>query len=191
MIDLVAGVQEREIYEDVAHEEHHLQHVLGHVAIVGGQNDVAGDGGEEMTRYYQTEAGFLLNSLRSELQLEMDETREAFLAFNVVIGGSSSPGHRIATITCVNCRNANWIRQKADVMHGYPMSHMISPMTLGIVSLRLYESMNRQAALDTPSIHRNILMVVMNGRLDMRDLKMEKRLHEGHENGERNERSSK
>lgn len=62
------------------------------------------------------------------------------------------------------------MRQKADVMHGYPMSHMIDPMTFGIVSLRLYGSMNRQAARDAPSKHRNILIVDINGRLDMRDL---------------------
>lgn len=55
------------------------------------------------------------------------------------------------------------------------MSHIINPMTLGIVSLRLYESMNRQAALDTPSRHKNMLMVDMNGRLDMRDLKVHRK----------------
>lgn len=63
-------------------------------------------------------------------------------------------------------------------MHGYPMSHMIDPMTLGIISLRLYGSINKQAALDAPSKHKNILIVDINGRLDMRDLKEDKELHE-------------
>lgn len=76
-------------------------------------------------------------------------------------------------ITCVNCRKANCIKQKADVTHGYPISHIIDPITLGIVSLRLYGSINKQAALEAPSKHKNMLIVVINGRLDMRDLKDE------------------
>lgn len=56
-------------------------------------------------------------------------------------------------------------------MHGYPMSHIIEPMTLGRISLRLYASMNKEAALDAPSKHKNILIVVINGLVDMRDLK--------------------
>lgn len=51
------------------------------------------------------------------------------------------------------------------------MSHIIDPITLGIISLRLYGSMNKQAALDAPNRHKNILIVDINGRLDMRDLK--------------------
>lgn len=71
----------------------------------------------------------------------------------------------------VSCRKASCIRQKADVMHGYPMSHIIEPMTLGRISLRLYASMNKEAALDAPSKHKNILIVDINGLVDMRDLK--------------------
>jgi len=56
-------------------------------------------------------------------------------------------------------------------MHGYPMSHIIEPMTLGRISLRLYASMNKEVALDAPSKHKNILIVDINGLVDMRDLK--------------------
>lgn len=51
------------------------------------------------------------------------------------------------------------------------MSHIIEPMTLGKISLRLYASMNKEAALDTPSKHKNMLIVDINGLVDMRDLK--------------------
>jgi len=51
------------------------------------------------------------------------------------------------------------------------MSHIIEPMTLGRISLRLYASMNKEAALDAPSKHKNILIVDINGLVDMRDLK--------------------
>lgn len=47
----------------------------------------------------------------------------------------------------------------------------MDPIILGITSLRLYGSMKRQAALDAPSIHKNILIVDIKGRLDMSDLK--------------------
>lgn len=51
------------------------------------------------------------------------------------------------------------------------MSHIIEPITLGRMSLRLYASMNKEAALDAPSKHKNILIVDINGLVDIRDLK--------------------
>ena len=51
------------------------------------------------------------------------------------------------------------------------MSHIMDPIILGITSLRLYGSMKRHAALDAPSIHKNILIVDIKGLLDMSDLK--------------------
>lgn len=32
----------------------------------------------------------------------------------------------------MSCRNASWMRQNADVMHGKPTSHKTDPRTFGI-----------------------------------------------------------
>lgn len=63
------------------------------------------------------------------------------------------------------------MRLKADVTHGNPTSQIMEPIILGIIFLKLYGSMKRHAALDAPSIHKNILIVDIKGRLDIRDLK--------------------
>lgn len=69
MINLVSRVQEREVQKNAPYEKRRLNHVFRHVAIMGGQSDVAGDDEEEVRRYDETEAGFLLYLLRAEFQL--------------------------------------------------------------------------------------------------------------------------
>lgn len=69
MIDFVSRVQEGEIQEDAPNEKRRLNHVFRHVAVMGGQSDIAGDYEEEVRRYNQTETGFLLYFLRTEFQL--------------------------------------------------------------------------------------------------------------------------
>lgn len=72
MVYLVSRVQEREIQEDTRYEKRRLNHVFRHVAIMGGQSDVAGDYEEEMCRYNETEAGFFLYLLWAKFQLLQD-----------------------------------------------------------------------------------------------------------------------
>lgn len=165
MIYLVSRMQERKIQEDARYKKRCLNHIFRHVAIMGGQSNVAGNYEEEMRRYNETEAGFFLYLLRSKFQL----LQSMWEVCNNNLYSTLNLLH-FNINTFVSCRKANCIRQKADAIHGYPMSHIIDPMILGIVSLRLYGSMNRHAARDAPSKHRNILIVDMNGRLDMRDL---------------------
>lgn len=72
MINFVSRVQERKVQKNAPNEKRRLDHVLCHVAIVGGQNNVAGDYEEEVCRYNEAQAGFFLYLLWTEFQLKVD-----------------------------------------------------------------------------------------------------------------------